>query len=151
MWLNYFLRLRQLVGLATKSHPAYFCLVNGIEISGQGYVYPSKTLLSEYYIICVHVITPGKIRNIKFVKPTSKLIKPSKALTKEDVVSSGRNAESTQDASKTPADKLYSVIHKLVPQACLLTIVPIPEHDEGEPGFSQSLLPDPSVNNLLPT
>ena len=45
---------------------------------------------------------------------------------------------------KIPAEKLYS---ELVPQA---TIVPIPENDKGIPGCSQSLPPDPSVNNLLP-
>ena len=52
---------------------------------------------------------------------------------------------------KIPAEKLYNVIHKSVPQACLFTIVPIPENDERKPGCSQSLPPDPSVNNLLPT
>ena len=52
---------------------------------------------------------------------------------------------------KIPAEKLYSVIHKLVPQACLFTIVPGPENDEGKSGCSQSLPPDPSVNNLLPS
>ena len=82
----------------------------------------------------------------------SKQTKRSKTPTKEDTVSSGRNAESTQDMPKIPAEKLYSVIYKLLPQACLFTIVPIPENDEGKPGCSQSLPRDLSVNSLyIPT
>ena len=38
MWLHYFLKLRLHVGLAAQIHPAYLCLVNGIEISEQGCV-----------------------------------------------------------------------------------------------------------------
>ena len=43
-----------------------------------------------------------------------------------------KNTESTQDVPKIEANKLYSVIHDLVPHACLFTIVPIPEHREEE-------------------
>ena len=41
--------------------------------------------------------------------------------------------------SQKAEDKLYSVIYKLVPQACLFTIVPIPEHHEEEPDGSPLL------------
>ena len=60
-----------------------------------------------------------------------------------------RNTESTQDVPKIEADKLYSVIHKLVPQACLFTIVPIPEHHEEEPDCSPLLTHDPPPVDTL--
>ena len=53
-------------------------------------------------------VTPAEIWNVEFVKPNSKQTKPSKAPTKEDSVSSGRNAESTQDMPKIPAEILYT-------------------------------------------
>ena len=53
-----------------------------------------------------------------------------------------KNTENTQDVPKIEANKLYSVIHDLVPQACLFTIVPIPEHREEESYCSPLLAND---------
>ena len=86
----------------------------------------------------------------EFVKPNSKWIKASKDPTNEDIVPSMR-ITSTQDVLKIEADKLYSVIHKLVPQACLFIILPIPEHHEEEADCSLLLVHEPSLTEPLPS
>ena len=62
-----------------------------------------------------------------------------------------KNTEYTQDVPKIEANKLYSVIHELVPNACLFTIVPIPEHREEESYFSPLLANDRSLIDVMPS